>query len=524
MNRDEGDGGVSTRGQIRGSTLLMLGRGLSLGLNFLAQVLAVRYLTKLDYGAFAYAFAAMELASRLALAGMDRAASRYTAIYHERRDVPRLLGSLVLMAATTVGVGLALIVATFGLRGLLGSTVVSNPQSLALLLILILLAPVEALSSLLQAVFAVFARARFIFFRRYIVGPGLKLAAVLIVIGVGGDVRMLASAYTVAGCLGLLVGIGLLRRLFAEAGLLGELRRSRIETPAREIFAYALPMMGSDVSFMLRSTLVVLMLEYFQGSVGVAEFRAVLPVARLNRSVIDSFGFLFMPMMARLLVREDARRVNELFWRSTLWISVLSFPGFAATCCLARPVTVLLFEERYAASAPVLALLSLGMFFSALIGLNATAMKAAGKVRQIVLLDATATLALFGLNLLLLPRFGALGGAAAFLTVTVAHTAAYQVLLARHTGVRLLPPECAAVFAAIAAAAGGLALVQWVWAPPLWVGLILVGLASAGVLAAAARLLAVEATFPELLRVPIVARLVRRLGHDKKTRTLANGS
>jgi O-antigen/teichoic acid export membrane protein len=274
---------------------------------------------------------------------------------------------------------------------------------------------------------------------------------------------------------------------------------------------------------MLRSTLVVLMLESFGDSVGVADFRAVLPVARLNRSVIDSFSFLFMPMMARLLVRDDSRSVNELFWSSTLWISVLSFPGFAATFCLARPVTILLFEERYAASASVLALLSVGMFFSASIGLNATAMKAAGYVRQIVLLDAAATLALVVLNVLLLPRYGALGGAVAFLVATVVHTAAYQVLLARHTGIRFLPRECAAAFAVMAGAVAALGLIQALWSPPLLIGLLLVALASAGVLAAGARLLDVEATFPELLRVPVVAAILRRLAR-KGTGSLGNGS
>jgi hypothetical protein len=41
--------------QIRGSSLLLIGRTLSMAVNFAVQVLIVRYLSKTDYGAFAYA-------------------------------------------------------------------------------------------------------------------------------------------------------------------------------------------------------------------------------------------------------------------------------------------------------------------------------------------------------------------------------------------------------------------------------------------------------------------------------------
>ena len=47
----------AARKQIRGSSLLMAGKFISVGLNFASQVLIVRYLTKSDYGAWAYTFA-----------------------------------------------------------------------------------------------------------------------------------------------------------------------------------------------------------------------------------------------------------------------------------------------------------------------------------------------------------------------------------------------------------------------------------------------------------------------------------
>src|SRR5919198_1404902 len=45
----------ATDQHLRGSVLLLFGRVVALGLNFLIQILIVRYLSKSDYGAFAYA-------------------------------------------------------------------------------------------------------------------------------------------------------------------------------------------------------------------------------------------------------------------------------------------------------------------------------------------------------------------------------------------------------------------------------------------------------------------------------------
>ena len=65
-------GDVAARKQIRGSSLLLVGRVLSVGVNFGIQILIVRYLTKADYGAFAYALSLVALGSSIATFGLDR--------------------------------------------------------------------------------------------------------------------------------------------------------------------------------------------------------------------------------------------------------------------------------------------------------------------------------------------------------------------------------------------------------------------------------------------------------------------
>src|SRR5687768_7994956 len=83
----------TARAQIRGSMLLLAGRGCSILVNLVTQVVMIRYLTKLDYGVFAYSLSVIELASLGAAFGMDKTLARFGAIYHEHRDTARLAGT-----------------------------------------------------------------------------------------------------------------------------------------------------------------------------------------------------------------------------------------------------------------------------------------------------------------------------------------------------------------------------------------------------------------------------------------------
>jgi len=73
-------GGEATRRQIRGSSLLLGGRMLSLAVNFATQVLIVRYLSKADFGAFAYGLSIVSLGEALAVLGLDKAIARFLPI------------------------------------------------------------------------------------------------------------------------------------------------------------------------------------------------------------------------------------------------------------------------------------------------------------------------------------------------------------------------------------------------------------------------------------------------------------
>ena len=497
----------ATRTQIRGSSLLLAGRLLAVAMNFAILVLIVRYLSKADYGAFAYALSIAALGANLATFGLDRSITRFVPIYEEQGRYDKMLGTIVMVTGTILSLSLTAILLVYGLQGFLGGSLIRDERAISLLLILILLAPIQALDGLLTGMFAVISKPRAIFFRKYVLGPALRLAVVLLLILGNSGVSFLATGYVITGALSVAIYIVILFRLLREEGLLQRFSFGTMRMPAREVFAFTLPLLSSDFMYMAMNTSDVVLLGHFQGSAEVASFRAIWPAAHLNQLVMTSFALLFTPMAARLFARNDRAGINDLYWKTALWIAVLSFPIFALTFSLAEPFTVTAFGARYEDSATYLMLLSFGYYFNAALGFNGLTLKVFGKLRYIVSINALAAVVNVAVNLALIPRYGALGAAIGTTATLVAHNILKQAGLRLGTGISLFQRGDAVVYVGIAVGALFLLAVQLTVSPPFYVGFVLAAFVSLLVLGLSRKSLRTGETFPELMRFRL-ARLL----------------
>ena len=280
-----------------------------------------------------------------------------------------------------------------------------------MLLVLVLLVPIQGLDGLLVGMFAVFSRPRAIFFRKYLLAPGLRLIIVLLLVLGHQGVVFLAAGYVLAGALGVGLYLVMLERMLRQEGLLERFSVASMQIPAREIFSFTIPLLSSDLVYTAMNTSDVVLLGHYGGATDVAAFRVVMPAAMLNQLVMSSFALLFTPLAARMFARGDEEGINRLYWQTAIWIAVLSFPIFALTFSLAHPVTTTLFGERYADSATYLALVSFAYYFNAALGFNGLTLKVFGRLRYIVSINVFVALVNLGVNFLLIPRYGPLGAA-----------------------------------------------------------------------------------------------------------------
>ena len=523
-NRDHSGGGVDHEGtpapadgvaemdrqHVRGSALLLVGRLVSLLFTVATQIVVIRALSKTDYGVFAYALTLVASGRILLSLGQGKLLSRFMSTYEESRDYARMFGSM-LMAVVTIMVtstGLLVALALFA-KPLLGSGF-DDPHAVAVLLVLMFLAPMEALDQVFVSLFAVFSRPRAIFFRKYLLTPGLRLLVVLVLVVSGGDVFILAAGYVITGLFGLVIYMVLLVKVLRERGILEHLRPGRIIWPWREVMSFSVPTMTNELVILVTHMGTVVLLGIYVGAAGVAEYRAVFPAARLNQVVYQTFVILFLPMAARLFARGQYSELRDAYWRSSVFVAVFTFPIFAMTGIFSTTTTVTLFGERYASSGVVLMALSIGYYINMALGFNVYVLQVYGRLRYLVLSNIGVAVVNVPLALVLIPRWGAAGAAVATAATMIGQNIVNQLVLTATMRARgVTRTSYLQPYVAIVAVAGALVVVDLVFHPDIYVALAVGTVASLLVLRLSRRWLQLGDTFPELLRIPLVHRLVR---------------
>ena len=493
-----------TRKQIRGSSLLLGGRFISLGMNFAIQILIVRYLSKADYGSWAYVVSLVSLGVSIATFGLDRSITRFIPIYDEEKQYDKVWGTIVMVTGTVLSIGLGLVLLVYGLHNLLSGTLISNEQAISLLLIMVFGIPIQSLDGLTTGLFAVLAKPRAIFFRKNILGPTLRLIVVLLLVFSGASVMFLAAGFVAAGVI--IVGLYsvFLFRTVRREGLLEYFNWATLDMPWREVFGFTVPLLASDLLYMVINTTDAVLVGHYNGAEGVGALRVILPAATLNLLVFSSFTLLFTPVAARLFARDDTSGIGHLYWQTSAWIAVLTFPIFALTFSLSEPLTATLFGQRYEGSATYLSLLALAYYFNAALGFNGLTLKVFGKVRFIVVISIVAAIVNLGLNFALVPRYGALGAAIATSSTLIVHNVLKQWGLWKGTGIAFFEREHAPVYVSVALTAGVLFALHESIGSSIWVAVPLAALGSLIVVSTSRRILRAGETFPELARFRVI--------------------
>jgi len=487
---------------------MLFGRLISLGVNFLVNVLTVRYLAKSDYGAFAFALSVGMTAANVLLMGMPRSVSRFASIYQERGDYRAMYGSLVLSTGLIATLGALATGLGILLRAPLLERFVSDPLSLSLLMILIALAPLQALDSLFQSMLAIFAGPGAVFFRRFVLAPLLRLASVAIVIALGGSVHFLAWAYLVVAVVGVALYGPMLSRALEKLDLRRHFSWRTIRLPYRDILGFGLPLVVAESLAANRSTILIVMLESMRGTLQVADYRAFLPIAGLNTIVLTSMKILMLPVASRLFARDDHAGIDELYWQTTIWISVVTFPLFVACIAMPDAMVLVVCGPQYVGASAVLVALAVGEYFNAAMGLNTYALQVYGRARFLVWTTVLATAAGILAGLWLIPDMGALGAALATTLAIVTQNVLHHCGLHRHTRIELFRPAYLAVYASLLVALGVLLAVDRLLHPHLLVQALLVMAVSLALLRLHRKTMDIVNVFPELRKLPLLGALL----------------
>lgn len=493
--------------QIRGSSLLLAGRGMSAVINFAFQVLLVRFLATTDYGAISYVLAVVASSQSLSTLGINTAIPRFVPIYEENNDYDRITGTLLLSLATILGIFGVFAALLYGLPASYVDALIGDHQVVSLLYIMSALIPLQGADGILAGLYASIASPRTIFFRNHLLVPGIRLLVIFPLVIFRKPVTMIALGYVLVSAVVVAICAGMLVSILVQRGIWHRLHWTSPRLPIRELFSFSIPVLSSEfVSVAMTNTVAVFLLARFHSTSEVAIYRAVGPAATMNQAVIASFSILYTPLAARFLARNDHAGINRLYWNTTVWMGILSYPVFLLTFSLATPLTVVIYGSRYASSGAVLAILAVGYYFNTVLGLNTQTLRVYGNVKFILLVNCLTAAAGVAASVVFISRYGALGAAGAMTGTLLVRNFLTQAGFRRTPGMQAFGRQYVTYYAVLTAGAALLWIVVGVFHLRLIAGLSLAALIFVAVFMSAQDQLRVVENFPELMKI----RLVRR--------------
>lgn len=410
---------------LRGAAESISVRVAGVALSYLANVTLSRLLGLSDYGKYAIALSWVLVLALPAKAGFDNSSLRYATIYIERGDSAALRGFIRFAARTVITISLVM-----GACILLAGARFAHADRFELVWAAGMVMPL-ALLALYSVLMRTAQRVIASQFYEQMLRPFLVIA--------GAGALAIAGAKLTAGnalMITTLAAFAALAVLITHFyAVFGSFIRARPDyAPWRQWVAVSVPMLIMGVVQELMNHVEVILLGLLADARQAGLFAASWRLASLVPFVFVGLSTMGAPLIASA---HERGAFDELFRVSSL-VAKVGF-GFAIVGALglflAGEWLLTLFGSEFVAAYPVLATLLLGGIVNAFTGIVGYLMILTGRERQALAIFAGALLVSIGLNLLLIPRFGAVGAAVASSSATAVWNFAMLVYVRRTIGI-----------------------------------------------------------------------------------------
>lgn len=444
----------------------------------LMLVLARLLLTPDEYGLLFLVISIVAVAQLGADLGIARSAARYVSERKESEPstIPFILRTSLryrLVLIGIVGVGLAL-----GRDRI--ADVLGEPALSPLLLVGALYLAVQSIYAYYLALFQGFNRVD-LSATIEVVNNVARLAFVVGLAALGLGVVGALFGYVVGAALGVAVGSVLFYRRYKSYEDGGGDRSLR-----NRILKYSVPLTATHGASVIDQRVDTVLVAYFVNPVAVSYYVLGKQLSEFIMVPASSLGFSVSPTYGEQKANEALDRAARIYETTLQYVFLLYIPAAVGILLVAEPAIELIFGSAYAGAGPVLQVFGIYVVFQAVTKVTTNGLDYLGRANARAVAKGTTSVANAGLNVLLIPLYGATGAAAATVITFGTYTLANCYVMHRELSLDLV--RIARSFCLASAIAGGMGLAVVVLVPyastiPSLAGVIAVGVAVWGALA-----------------------------------------
>ena len=425
---DDTQDAVST--VLKGSGAVLLGLLCRIGLLFLTELIAARYLGPSRYGLLTWGITVISLVSMFTMLGLNSAARRFVPIYRQQGEAALLSGLLRGATVLTASGGFVGMLVLYAAAEPLSLQVLGNPKELPILEVLVIALPFWNLQKTFLALTAGFKRTWVKVMTEDIFVPLGFLTVVSLAALTDHGPRAIAIGYVIVYVVSALIaGLGL--RFGTQA------RQAYTVKPlfqTKKLLGFSWPLILTETLGKATGVVDILLVGILASSADVGVYRVASDLSVTMSVVLMCFGYLYLPTAAEHFARGDIPGWRALNTRIARWVMLVSFPIAAGLFLQSADVLQVVYGANYSAAAPVLKILALGYFVHAMVGFTGSNLVVSGKTRLQLVAHLLALAARIAVAVTLIPRAGVVGAALATVAGILVANGFNLLVTVRHYG------------------------------------------------------------------------------------------
>ncbi len=391
----------------KGGSIASIGSMIGKALGFGLHILLGRILGPAQYGLYALGRSVMGITQSIATLGLNQGVVRYGAIYRGERDNARVKGTIL----SALGISMVFSILISALLVLFSSFIAQRifkePELIKVLQVLALALPFYVLMGITTSFAQSFRRIWYQQGVLKIFNPIVHFLLVGIAFLLGFRLAGAVYGFLISGVLSAGLGFYFLWKIFPEV--------KSLLAPSyniRQLLFFSLPTFFIGISYLLLNYTDRIMLGYFRAASDVGIYSAASTTSLQMAIFLAAFITIFSPIVSNLYNQAKRKELENLFKVVTRWVFTLTLPLFIIIAIFSKSI-MLIFGSEFVAGWIVLIILAFAQLVNVGTGPVGMLLQMTGKQY----IDFANGWGLFlcniGLNLWLIPIYGALGAALA---------------------------------------------------------------------------------------------------------------
>jgi O-antigen/teichoic acid export membrane protein len=393
---------------VKGALISFFGMFLGRGLTYLYVALVAR-LGSFEYGLLSLGLAVTLFLSTLSLVGLNSSIVRYISFYRGKNDNNRIKGTILSSIKISLPASIIFMVLLFIFSEQVALIFFHNTKLVPILRLFSLTIPFIVLSNVFLNVILGYQKIEYQIGIKEISENIIKLVLTFLLIYSGYKLFGAALAYVIAVIMTTLLSLYFIQKKVFP--ILNKKIKSKLLT--KELLKFSFPLLLAGCFALIMKWADVFMIGFFRTPSEVGVYNVALPTASLLALVPTGLIALFLPVITNLYTKKNKKEIKTITIRTSKWTFFVNFPIFIILLVFAGPVLKIMFGQEYVVGSTALSILLFAYLIHSLSHVNSSLLIMLKKTKIIFLIGGLMALSNLILNLLLIPRYGIIGGAIA---------------------------------------------------------------------------------------------------------------